>query len=55
VEPDLAYLPDEVAGVGLAKSVGLLGEQADEEVGPAEVPVAEAFGQTSVKRSIPRD
>jgi hypothetical protein len=32
-----------VTGVGLAKDFGLLGEQADEEVGAAEVPVAEPF------------
>ena len=41
VEPQLADFPAEVAGVGLAEGVGLLGEQADQEVGAAEVPVAE--------------
>ena len=43
VEPQLAYLPTKVARIGLAESLGLLGEQADEKVGAAEVPVAKAF------------
>jgi len=43
MEPELADLPAEVAGIWLAESVGLLGEQADQEVGTAEVPVAEAL------------
>jgi hypothetical protein len=43
VEPQLADFPAEVAGVGLAESFGLLGEQADEEGGAAEVPVAEVL------------
>jgi hypothetical protein len=38
VEPELADLAAEVAGVRLAEGVGLLGEQADEEVFTAEVP-----------------
>ena len=38
VEPQLADFAAEVAGVGLADGLGLLGEQADEEVFTAEVP-----------------
>jgi hypothetical protein len=37
MEPQFADFPAEVAGVRLAEGVGLLGEQADEEVGAAEV------------------
>ena len=43
MEPQLADLPAQVMGVGLAEVLGLLGEQADEEVGPAEVAVAQAL------------
>jgi hypothetical protein len=43
MEPQFADFPAEVAGVRLAEGVGLLGEQADEEVGAAEVSVAEAL------------
>lgn len=41
MEPELADFPAEVAGIGLAEGLCLPGEQADQEVGPAEVPVAE--------------
>jgi hypothetical protein len=40
VESKFSDFPAEVAGVGLAEGFGLLGEQADEEVGGAEVTVA---------------
>jgi hypothetical protein len=43
VESELAYLPAKVASLGLAEGVGLLGEHADQKVGAAEVPVAEAL------------
>src|SRR5260370_41632794 len=43
VEPQFADLASQVAGVGLAKTFYLLGEQSDEEVGSAEVPVAQAL------------
>jgi len=43
VEPELADFPAKVAGIGLAEGVGLLGEQADQEVGTAEIAVAEAL------------
>src|SRR5215471_14677781 len=42
VEPQLPDLPVEVTGVGLAEVFGVLGEQADEEVDPAEVTVGQA-------------
>ena len=43
VEPQLADLRIEVAGVRLTECLGTLGEQADEEVDPAEVAVGEAL------------
>ncbi len=43
MEPEFADFPAQVPGVGLAEVLGLLADQADEEVGPAEVAVAEAF------------
>jgi hypothetical protein len=42
VEPQFPDLPAEVSGVGLAEILGVLGEQADEEVDPAEVAVGQA-------------
>ena len=39
VEPQLPDLPAEVLGVGLAKILGVLRQQANEEVDPAEVAV----------------
>jgi hypothetical protein len=42
MEPQLSDLPAQVTGVGLAEVFGVLSEQADEEVDPAEV----AVGQT---------
>jgi hypothetical protein len=38
VEPQLTDFPAKMAGVRLAEGVGLLGEQADKEVGAATVP-----------------
>lgn len=43
VESQLTDLPAEVAGVRLAERLGMLGEQADEEVDPAKVAISEAF------------
>jgi hypothetical protein len=42
VEPEFPDLPAEVSGVGLAEVLGVLGEQADEEVDPAEVAAGQA-------------
>jgi hypothetical protein len=42
VEPQFPDLSAEVSGVGLAEVLSVLGEQADEEVGPAEVAVGQA-------------
>ena len=41
VEPQFPDFPAQVAGIGLAEILGLLGEQADVEVDPAEVTVAQ--------------
>ena len=43
MEPQLADLALEVAGVWLAECFGTLGAQADKEVDPAEIPIREAF------------
>ena len=42
VEPQFPDLPAEVSGGGLAEVLGVLGEQAGEEVDPAEVAVGQA-------------
>ena len=42
MEPQFPDLPAEVPGVGLADVLGVLGEQADEEIDPAEVAVGQA-------------
>jgi hypothetical protein len=42
VEPQFPDLPAEVPAVGLAEVLGVFGEQADEEVDPAEVAVGQA-------------
>jgi hypothetical protein len=41
VEPQLPDLPAKVTGIGLAEIVGLLSEQADEKVHPAEVTIGQ--------------
>jgi len=41
VEPQLADLATEVAGVGLAECLGAFGEHTDEKGDPAEVAVGE--------------
>jgi hypothetical protein len=42
MEPQFPDLPPEVSCVRLAEIFGMPGEQADEEVDPAEVPVRQA-------------
>jgi hypothetical protein len=41
VESQLADLPAEMPGVGLAERLGLFGEQTDQEVDPAEIVVVQ--------------
>ena len=41
VEPQFPDLPAKVTGIGLAEIVGLLSEQADEEIHPAEVTIGQ--------------
>jgi DNA primase len=41
VEPQFPDSPAKVTGIGLTEVLGLLGEQADVEVDPAEVTVAQ--------------
>jgi hypothetical protein len=55
VEPQFPDFPAQVAGTGLAEIVGLLGEQADVEVDPAEVTLLSRVSQerTSGSTSIP--
>ncbi len=43
MEPQLPNLPAEVAGVRLTECLGVLGEQADEEVDSTKVAVSKAF------------
>jgi len=56
MEPQLADLPAQVPGVGFTEIFGLLGEQTDKEVGPAEVAVAQSLqpGPNFGFRSPPR-
>ena len=42
MEPQFPDFPAKVTGIGLAEVFGVLGEQADEEVNPAEVAVGQA-------------
>jgi hypothetical protein len=42
MKPQFPDLSAKVTGVGLAEVLGVLGEQADEEVDPAEVTVGQA-------------
>ena len=52
MEPQFPDLPAEVSGGGLAEVLGVLGEQADEEVDPAEVAVGQLASQDRTSGSI---
>ena len=41
METQFPYLPAEVTGVWLTEILGMLSQEADEEIGPAEVAVGE--------------
>jgi hypothetical protein len=43
VEAQLTHLPLQVAGVRLAEGLGLLGEQANQEVDTTEVPIGQGL------------
>lgn len=52
MEPQLPDLASQVAGVGLAEIFGVPGEQANQEVDPAEVTVTQLGSQDRTSGSI---